>query len=240
MNTLYFECYSGISGDMTVASLLDLGADRKVLEDALASLHVDGYEIKIGRTFKCGIDACDFDVILDESAYVHDHGEHDHEHEHEHHHHDHDHDHHEHHHDHDGCSCGHHHTQEELDAIHAELGCEGACNSCDLCDTCLHSTTHHHHDADEVFTSWGRETPRKYSREELQDALASLAMSEDYGYILRAKGMVPCDDGQTWLHFDLVPEEFQIREGAADYTGRLCVIGSDLKEDQLEKLFLLA
>ena len=91
-----------------------------------------------------------------------------------------------------------------------------------------------------MFTSWGRETPRKYSREELQDALASLAMSEDYGYILRAKGMVPCDDGQTWLHFDLVPEEFQIREGAADYTGRLCVIGSDLKEDQLEKLFLLA
>ena len=144
-----------------------------------------------------------------------------------------------HHHDHDGCSCGHHHTQEELDAIHAELGCEGACGSCDLCDTCLHSTVHHHHDADEVFTSWGRETPRKYSREELQDALASLAMSEDYGYILRAKGMVPCDDGQTWLHFDLVPEEFQIREGSPDYTGRLCVIGSDLKEDQLEKLFLL-
>ena len=70
--------------------------------------------------------------------------------------------------------------------------------------------------------------------------LAALAMGEDYGYILRAKGMVPCDDGQTWLHFDLVPEEFQIREGAADYTGRLCVIGSDLKEDQLEKLFLLA
>ena len=169
--------------------------------------------------------------------HEHHHHDHDHDHEHEHHH---DHDHHEHHHDHDGCSCGHHHTQEELDAIHAELGCEGACGSCDLCDTCLHSTAHHHHDADEVFTSWGRETPRKYSREELQDALAALAMSEDYGYILRAKGMVPCDDGKTWLHFDLVPEEFQIREGAADYTGRLCVIGSDLKEDQLEKLFLLA
>ena len=89
-------------------------------------------------------------------------------------------------------------------------------------------------------TSWGRETPRKYSREELQEALSALAMGEDYGYILRAKGMVPCDDGQTWLHFDLVPEEFQIREGGADYTGRLCVIGSELKEDQLEKLFLLA
>ena len=182
---------------------------------------------------------------IEHEHHDHDHGDHCdcgcHDHDHEHHHHDHEHEHHhEHdHHDHDGCSCGHHHTQEELDAIHAELGCEGACGSCDLCDTCLHSTVHHHHDADEVFTSWGRETPRKYSREELQDALASLAMSEDYGYILRAKGMVPCDDGQTWLHFDLVPEEFQIREGSPDYTGRLCVIGSDLKEDQLEKLFLL-
>ena len=70
------------------------------------------------------------------------------------------------------------------------------------------------------FTSWGRETPRKYSREDLQEALSALAMTEDYGYVLRAKGMVPCDDGQTWLHFDLVPEEFQIREGGADYTGR--------------------
>ena len=183
----------------------------------------------------------DHDDHCDCGCHDHDHEHHHHDHDHEHHHdHDHDHDHHGHHHDHEGCSCGHHHTREELDAIHAELGCEGACSSCDLCDSCLHSTTHHHHDADEVFTSWGRETPRKYSREELQDALAALAMSEDYGYILRAKGMVPCDDGQTWLHFDLVPEEFQIREGAADYTGRLCVIGSDLKEDQLEKLFLLA
>ena len=110
------------------------------------------------------------------------------------------------------------------------------------CTACCDGHHHHHHDhdADEVFTSWGRETPRKYSREELQEALSALAMSEDYGVILRAKGMVPCDDGQTWLHFDLVPEEFQIREGGADYTGRLCVIGSELKEDQLEKLFFLA
>ncbi len=161
--------------------------------------------------------------------------------EHEHHHdHDHDHDHEHHHHDHDSCSCGHHHTEEELAEIHAQLGCEGECPSCELCDSCLHSTVHHHHHADEVFTSWGRETARKYSREELQEILASLAMGEDYGYILRAKGMLPCEDGVTWLHFDLVPEEFQIREGAADYTGRLCVIGSELKEDQLEKLFLLA
>ena len=91
-----------------------------------------------------------------------------------------------------------------------------------------------------MFTSWGRETARKYSREDMQDALSALAMSQDYGYILRAKGILPCEDGETWLHFDLVPEEFQIREGAADYTGRLCVIGSDLNEAGLEKLFLLA
>ena len=183
------------------------------------------------------------DELMEEIAHQpvhahHHHHDYDHHHEHAH---EHGHD-HEHHHDHDhgdSCSCGHHHSQEELDQIHAQLGCEGACDACDLCDSCIHST-HHHHDADEVFVSWGRETARKYSREELQEILAALAMGEDYGYILRAKGMVPCDDGSTWLHFDLVPEEFQVREGAADYTGRLCVIGSDLKEDQLDKLFLLA
>ena len=174
-----------------------------------------------------------------EHAHHHDHDEHCACGCHDHHAHEHEHDHdHAHHHDHDGCSCGHHHTAEELAEIHAQLGCDGSCGSCDVCDSCIHSTVHHH-DADEVFTSWGRETPRKYSREDLQDALSALAMSEDYGYILRAKGMVPCDDGQTWLHFDLVPEEFQIREGAADYTGRLCVIGSGLDEAGLEKLFQL-
>lgn len=151
----------------------------------------------------------------DEDCGCHDHAHHhDHDHEYEHHHDGHDHGHcdHEHHHDHG-----------------------------DTCTACHDGHHHHHHDhdADEVFTSWGRETPRMYSREELQEALSALAMTEDYGIILRAKGMVPCDDGTTWLHFDLVPEEFQIREGGADYTGRLCVIGSDLKEAQLEKLFLL-
>ena len=160
--------------------------------------------------------------LMEEIQHSHHHEEHDehctcgcHDHEH---HHDHDHDHHEHEH--------HHHDHEE-----------GTCTAC-----CDHDHHHHHHghDADEVFTSWGRETPRKYSREELQEALSALAMGEDYGYILRAKGMVPCEDGQTWLHFDLVPGEFQIREGSADYTGRLCVIGSGLKEDRLEQLFLLA
>ena len=159
--------------------------------------------------------------LMEEIAHQHHHHDHDehcdcgcHDHDHDHHHHEHDHDH----------SCD-----------------EAACDACLACDMGHEHHHHHHdHDADEVFTSWGRETARKYSREELQEALSALAMGQDYGYILRAKGMVPCEDGQTWLHFDLVPEEFQIREGAADYTGRLCVIGSDLKEDQLEKLFLLA
>ena len=161
----------------------------------------------------------------------HDHDEHDHDHEHHHDHDEHEHEHdHEHHHDHDEHDHDHDHEHEHH---HHDHGDDCTCDCC-----CGHD--HHDHDADEVFTSWGRETARKYSREELQEALSALAMGQDYGYILRAKGMVPCEDGQTWLHFDLVPEEFQIREGAADYTGRLCVIGSDLKEDQLEKLFLLA
>ena len=175
--------------------------------------------------------------LMEEIAHEH------HEHEH-HHHHDHDHDHdehdheHEHHHDHDEHDHEHDHDHDEHDHEHEHHHDHGDGCTCDCC--CGHDHHHHDHDADEVFTSWGRETARKYSREELQEALSALAMTEDYGYILRAKGMVPCEDSQTWLHFDLVPEEFQIREGAADYTGRLCVIGSDLKEDQLEKLFLLA
>ena len=156
--------------------------------------------------------------------------------------HDHDHDScgcgHDHDHDHDSCGCGHDHGH---DHDHDSCGCGGGCGTADVCTSCMSSMVDsHHHHANEVFTSWGRETAQKYSREELQEALAELAMGEGYGYVLRAKGMVPCDDGETWLHFDLVPEEFQIREGAPDYTGRLCVIGSELREDRLEKLFLLA
>ena len=172
--------------------------------------------------------------LMEEIAHHHHDHEHHHHHDHdEHDHHDHDHE-HEHHHDHDHDEHDHDHDHEH-EHHHHDHGDDCTCDCC-----CGHDHHHHDHDADEVFTSWGRETARKYSREELQEALSALAMTEDYGYILRAKGMVPCEDGQTWLHFDLVPEEFQIREGAADYTGRLCVIGSDLKEDQLEKLFLLA
>ena len=190
--------------------------------------------------------------LMEEIAHQHHHHDHDehcdcgcHDHDHEHHHHDHEHEDEHHHHDHDEhCDCGchdhdhdHHHHEHDHDHSCDEAACD-ACLACDMGHE--HHHHHHDHDADEVFTSWGRETPRKYSREDLQDALSALAMGEDYGVIFRAKGILPCDDGQTWLHFDLVPGEFQIREGAADYTGRLCVIGSDLKEEQLEKLFLLA
>ena len=173
------------------------------------------------------------------------------EHEHEHHHHDgecgfgcgHDHDHeeHEHHHEHhhDGeCGCGHDHDHEEHehhhDHEHEHHYDENGVCSCGH----HHDHDHHHHHADEVFTSWGKETPRKYSRDELEHILKTLNEAEDLGMVLRAKGMLPCTDG-TWMHFDLVPGEYEIRTGAADYTGRLCVIGSKLKEEKLEELFLL-
>ncbi|RGD65084.1 cobalamin biosynthesis protein CobW [Lachnospiraceae bacterium OF09-6] len=178
----------------------------------------------------------------------HDHDHEEHEHHHEHHHdgecgcgHDHDHEEHEHHHEHhhDGeCGCGHDHDHEEHehhhDHEHEHHYDENGVCSCGH----HHDHDHHHHHADEVFTSWGKETPRKYSRDELEHILKTLNEAEDLGMVLRAKGMLPCTDG-TWMHFDLVPGEYEIRTGAADYTGRLCVIGSKLKEEKLEELFLL-
>ncbi|MFQ9076111.1 MAG: GTP-binding protein [Lachnospiraceae bacterium] len=145
------------------------------------------------------------------------------EHEHHHHHHDdddHEHEHHHHHHDHDE----HHHD-------HDEHGEECTCG-------CHDHDHHHHHHADEVFTSWGKETPRKYTKEELDEILVKLSEETEFGIILRAKGMLPAADG-TWLYFDLVPGEYEIRNGAPDYTGRLCVIGSKMDTDKLEKLFKL-
>ncbi|MEQ2413431.1 CobW family GTP-binding protein [Blautia acetigignens] len=165
----------------------------------------------------------------------HDHDEEcDHDHEHHHHDHDeecgcgHDHDHEHHHHDHDEeCGCGHDHDHEHHHHDHDE-----ECG-------CGHHHDHHHHHADEVFTSWGRETIKKFTREGLEKMLESLSTSEEYGVILRAKGMLPAEDG-TWIYFDMVPEETEIREGSPEYTGRLCVIGSKLKEDKLAELFGVA
>ena len=199
--------------------------------------------------------------VCPECGHVHNHEEHDHHHhhdhecgcghdheEHEHHHHDHDHEEHEHHHhDHDHeCGCGHDHEEHEHhhhDHDH-ECGCghdheEHEHHHHDHDHECGCGHDHHHHHADEVFTSWGRETIRKYSQNELKEMLDALSESGDYGIILRAKGMLPAEDG-TWIYFDMVPEETEIREGAPEYTGRLCVIGSKLKEDKLAELFKLA
>ncbi len=165
----------------------------------------------------------------------HDHDEecgcgHDHEHEHHHDHdeecgcgHEHEHE-HEHHHDHDGeCGCGHEHEHEHHHDNDGECGCG-------------HDHHHGHHHADEVFTSWGVETPNKYDKEELSEILRKLSETDDYGEILRAKGMLPTPDGK-WMFFDLVPEEYEIRDGEPEITGRICVIGAKLKEDALKELF---
>ncbi|MFR4300212.1 MAG: GTP-binding protein, partial [Blautia faecis] len=174
----------------------------------------------------------------DHEHHHHDHDEecdcgHDHDHEHHHHDHDeecscgHDHDHEHHHHDHDDeCGCGHDHDHEHHHDHDEECGCG-------------HHHDHRHHHADEVFTSWGRETIKKFTREGLEKMLESLSASEEYGVILRAKGMLPAEDG-TWIYFDMVPEETEIREGSPEYTGRLCVIGSKLNEEKLAKLFGVA
>ena len=163
----------------------------------------------------------------------HDHDDHDHEHEHEHHHDHDDHDHeHEHHHDHDE----HHHDHDHDEHCDHDHDHEHHHDHDDHCG-CGHD--HHHHHADEVFTSWGKETPRKYTKEEVETILKALAAeNNEYGIILRAKGMLPSPDG-TWIYFDMVPEEYEIREGQPEYTGRLCVIGSKIDETKLEKLFML-
>ena len=166
----------------------------------------------------------------------HDHDDHDHEHEHEHHHDHDDHDHeHEHHHDHDDHDHEHehHHDHDDHDHEHEHH------HDHDHDDHCGCGDHHHHHHADEVFTSWGKETPRKYTKEEVETILKALAAeNNEYGIILRAKGMLPSPDG-TWIYFDMVPEEYEIREGQPEYTGRLCVIGSKIDEAKLEKLFML-
>ena len=142
---------------------------------------------------------------------------------------------HEHHHHDDECGCGHDHDHEEPEHHHHDHDDEDEECSCG----CGHHHHHHgHHHADEVFTSWGQETPHVYTKEDLEQILEKLSESSAYGVVLRAKGIVPSTNG--WLQFDLTPGEYEIREGAADYTGRLCVIGSELKEDELLKLFQLA
>ena len=168
--------------------------------------------------------------VCPECGHVHEHGEH--------HHHDHDHDHecgcghdheeHEHHHhDHDHeCGCGHDH--EEHEHHHHDHDHECGCGH-DHHD-------HHHHHADEVFTSWGQETVKTFTKEQIEGILKKLSEDTAYGMVLRAKGMVAGADGQ-WIYFDMVPEEYEVRDGAPEFTGRICVIGSKLDEDKLAELF---
>jgi len=159
------------------------------------------------------------DDLLEEVRESHHHHDDDddcccgHDHDHEHHHHDHDeeeeHEHH-HHHDHDDdCCCGHDHDHEH----------------------------HHHHHADEVFTSWGMETIVPVTKDQLEDILKRLAETKEFGDVLRAKGMLPTENPGEWLYFDLVPEQYEIRDGKPDYTGKVCVIGASLKEEELNKVF---
>ncbi|MCM1287270.1 MAG: GTP-binding protein [Clostridium sp.] len=165
----------------------------------------------------------------DEHEHHHDHDEHEHHHDHDEHEHHHDHDEHEHHHEHDEHE--HHHDHDEHEHHHHDHG--------ENCTCGCHDHDHHHH-ADDVFTSWGVETSMKYSEEEMKAILEELAKEEnDCGIILRAKGIVSSNENE-WLYFDLTPGEYEIRKGTPDYTGKLCVIGSNLNEDNIAKLFKLS
>ena len=265
MKTLYFDCGMGAAGDMLMASLYEICPDKEKFLKTMNEMGLPGLSIEAEPSVKCGITGTHMKVTIhgeeeesvdvdlqghehehhqehnhedSQHSHAHDH-HHDHE-EHEHHHHDHDeecgcghdHDHEEHehhHHDHDHeCGCGHDHDHEEHEHHHHDHDHECGCGH-DHHD-------HHHHHADEVFTSWGRETIKKYTKENLEKMLEALSASDEYGIILRAKGMLPAEDG-TWIYFDMVPEETEIREGAPEYTGRLCVIGSKLNEDKLAELF---
>lgn len=167
------------------------------------------------------------------------HADHDHEehhHDHEEHHHD-----HEYHHEHgENCTCGcheHHDHQEHHHAHEHGEGCTCGCHNHDHEREHHHEGEHHHHHhADEVFTSWGKESPASYTQEEVARILEQLGQEKTYGFVLRAKGMVPAGDG-TWIYFDYVPEESDIRTGKPDVTGKICVIGSGLQEDRLAQLF---
>lgn len=187
---------------------------------------------------------------------------HDHDHEHHHHHdhdddcccgHDHDHEHHRdhdedeehehhHHHDHDDdCCCGHdhdheHHHDHDEDEEHEHHHHHDHDDDC-CCGHDHDHEHHHHHHADEVFTSWGMETIVPVTKDQLEDILKRLAETKEFGDVLRAKGMLPTENPGEWLYFDLVPEQYEIRDGKPDYTGKVCVIGASLKEEELNKVF---
>ena len=223
----------GAAGDMLMGALYELYPEKEQFLHIMNSL-IPGLTVEAESVRRQGIAGTHMRVVIhgEEEGHgglvhpagdSHDH-EHDHHHEHNHehdHHHDHEHDHeHEHEHEHE-----HHHDHEHEHHHDHDHECDDPNCSCH----------HHHHHADEVFTSWGKETPKVFAQADIERILTALDSGE-YGAILRAKGIVPAADGQ-WLHFDYVPQEHEVRYGAADYTGRLCVIGSQLKEDGLKTLF---
>ena len=210
-----------------------------MLDDLLAevreSRHHDGH----------GEECCGHHHGHDEECHEHHHHDHDeecHEHHHdhdeechEHHHHSHDEECHEHHHGHDEeCHEHHHHDHDEECHAHHH-GHDEECHEHHHHDGCGHE--HHHHHADEVFTSWGMETIVPVTHEQLEDILKRLSSTREFGDVLRAKGMLPTENPGEWLYFDLVPEQYEIRQGRPDYTGKVCVIGASLKEEELNSVF---
>ena len=210
-----------------------------MLDDLLAevreSRHHDGH----------GEECCGHHHGHDEECHEHHHDhdeechEHHHDHDeecHEHHHHGHDEECHEHHHGHDEeCHAHHHDHDEECHEHHHHHGHDEECHEHHHHDGCGHE--HHHHHADEVFTSWGMETIVPVTHEQLEDVLKRLSNTREFGDVLRAKGMLPTENPGEWLYFDLVPEQYEIRQGRPDYTGKVCVIGASLKEEELNSVF---
>jgi len=207
---------------------------KSTLKDTLAGMLHEAHH-EHDEHCDCGCHDHHHDHDHDHHHHDHEHEHHDHDHEHHHHHdhgedcdcgchdHEHEHHHHEHHHDHDhGHEHHHHHEHDE----HCDCGCH---------DHDHHH--HHHHHADEVFVSWGAETFLQYSDADITDMLNAFVDNEDYGFVLRAKGYVPAADGEGWIYFDYTPGELNVRRGAADVTGRICVIGSKLQEEKLKELF---
>ena len=213
-----------------IEMIRSLNADAHIITTPWDSL--DGKQILAAME---NVTNLELEMLAEQAEKTHE------EHEHEHHHHD------------GECCCGHHHDDDEEHEHHHHDHDDECCHHDhdhehehhhDHDDECCHHDHDHehhhegHHHADDVFTSWGEETPNKYDKEALDAILKKLANTNEYGSILRAKGMLPANDG-TWMYFDLVPEEYEIREGNPDYTGRICVIGAELKEDALKELFNL-
>lgn len=209
-----------------------------MLDDLLAevreSRHHDGH----------GEECCGHHHGHDEECHEHHHDhdeechEHHHDHDeecHEHHHHGHDEECHEHHHGHDEECHGHHHHDHDEECHEHHHGHDEECHGHHHHDGCGHE--HHHHHADEVFTSWGMETIVPVTHEQLEDILKRLSSTREFGDVLRAKGMLPTENPGEWLYFDLVPEQYEIRQGRPDYTGKVCVIGASLKEEELNSVF---